>query len=236
MPRDPRAIVLVLDSVGAGELPDAESYGDAGSNTLGNTARAAGGLSMPNLGSMGLGNITDIAGVGPVAVPTMSGFAMRAAVWRFWTCMTARIRGSVAENWNRLTDRSDSDGATVCSRWLQPHQVAIDAVAAKLVPLCLPDFTETGKLYDYRLDKLLAFHLEHETPYEQIMRDLHHAAAWIPIQEHAAEAQPLADRLSATRTARKTGPQPLAEILAIVLARLGVGMLPSKPSEERDLT
>lgn len=95
-----------------------------------------------------------------------------------------------------------------------------------------PSLRERG----YILDKLLAFHLEHQTPYEQIMRDLHHAAAWIPIKEHAAEAKPLADRLSATRTARKKGPQPLAEILAIVLARLGVGMLPSKPSEERDLT
>ncbi|MBA2424577.1 MAG: phosphopentomutase, partial [Actinobacteria bacterium] len=40
----PRACVIVLDAVGAGELPDAEEYGDAGSNTLGNVARAVGGL------------------------------------------------------------------------------------------------------------------------------------------------------------------------------------------------
>jgi phosphopentomutase len=70
--RDPRAIVLVLDSVGVGELPDAAEYGDVGSNTLGNTARAAGGLSMPVLGAMGLGNITEVAGVPPVAHPTAS--------------------------------------------------------------------------------------------------------------------------------------------------------------------
>jgi len=61
--RQPRAIVLVLDSVGAGELPDADEYGDVGSNTLGNTSRAVGGLVMPNLGAMGLGNITPIEGV-----------------------------------------------------------------------------------------------------------------------------------------------------------------------------
>lgn len=61
--RAPRAIVLVLDSVGVGELPDAAAYGDVGSNTLGNVARAVGGLSMPNLGAMGLGNITPIVGV-----------------------------------------------------------------------------------------------------------------------------------------------------------------------------
>jgi phosphopentomutase len=68
----PRAIVLVLDSVGAGELPDAASYGDTGSNTLGNTALAVGGLAMPNLGAMGLGNITSIKGVPPVEAPVAS--------------------------------------------------------------------------------------------------------------------------------------------------------------------
>ncbi|MDO8879904.1 MAG: phosphopentomutase [Coriobacteriia bacterium] len=71
-PRGPRAIVLVLDSVGAGELPDAAAYGDVGSNTLGNTARAVGGLNMPVLGAMGLGNITEIAGVRPTGRPTAS--------------------------------------------------------------------------------------------------------------------------------------------------------------------
>ncbi|MDZ4180479.1 MAG: phosphopentomutase [Coriobacteriia bacterium] len=70
--RRPRAIVLVLDSVGAGELPDAEEYGDAGSNTLGNTSRAVGGLCMPHLGAMGLGNITEIEGVPAVAHPQAS--------------------------------------------------------------------------------------------------------------------------------------------------------------------
>ncbi len=64
--------MLVLDSVGAGALPDAAEYGDAGSNTLSNTARAAGGLHMPNLGAMGLGNITSIDGVSPVADPIAS--------------------------------------------------------------------------------------------------------------------------------------------------------------------
>ena len=70
--RMPRAIVLVLDSVGAGALPDAGDYGDEGSNTIGNTSRAAGGVSMPNLGAMGLGNITDVLGVPPTEAPTAS--------------------------------------------------------------------------------------------------------------------------------------------------------------------
>ena len=72
MSRKPRAIVVVLDSVGAGELPDAALYGDIGSNTLGNTARSVGGVSMPHLGAMGLGNITEVMGVPPVASPNAS--------------------------------------------------------------------------------------------------------------------------------------------------------------------
>jgi phosphopentomutase len=72
MPRSPRAIVVVLDSVGVGALPDASAYGDAGSNTLANTARAVNGLAMPNLGAMGLGNVTATLGVPAVERPTAS--------------------------------------------------------------------------------------------------------------------------------------------------------------------
>jgi len=65
-----RAIIIVLDSVGAGEMPDAAEYGDVGSDTIGNIARKMGGLKMPNLGKLGLGNIHDIQGVPPVEEPT----------------------------------------------------------------------------------------------------------------------------------------------------------------------
>lgn len=58
-----RVIVIVLDGVGAGEAPDAADYGDVGSNSLGNTARAVGGLHLPSLGRLGLGGITPIEGV-----------------------------------------------------------------------------------------------------------------------------------------------------------------------------
>jgi phosphopentomutase len=64
-----RLTLIVLDSVGIGELPDAERYGDRGSNTLANTARAVGGLNLPNLGRLGLGNILAIEGVPPVKQP-----------------------------------------------------------------------------------------------------------------------------------------------------------------------
>lgn len=64
-----KTLVIILDSVGAGEMPDAEKFGDRGANTLAHTANATGVLNMPNLGAMGLGNITDIQGVPPVSNP-----------------------------------------------------------------------------------------------------------------------------------------------------------------------
>src|SRR5881275_42444 len=61
----PRACVIVLDAVGAGALPDAGDYGDEGSNTLGNVARTVGGLDLPNLEALGLGNIEPLEGCPP---------------------------------------------------------------------------------------------------------------------------------------------------------------------------
>lgn len=58
-----RVILIVLDSVGIGEMPDAIEYGDVGSNTLGNIARVRGGLHLPRLQELGLGNIMPIEGV-----------------------------------------------------------------------------------------------------------------------------------------------------------------------------
>ena len=55
----------MLDAVGAGELPDAGEYGDEGSNTLGNTASAVGGLDLPNLEALGLGNVMPLEGCPP---------------------------------------------------------------------------------------------------------------------------------------------------------------------------
>ena len=60
-----RAVVIVLDGVGVGALPDAERYGDGGADSLGNTARAVGGLRLPLLAELGLGNIAHIEGVPP---------------------------------------------------------------------------------------------------------------------------------------------------------------------------
>ncbi|MDZ7319280.1 MAG: phosphopentomutase [candidate division KSB1 bacterium] len=61
-----RVILIILDSVGCGDAPDASKYGDEGANTLKNMARAVGGLDLPNLGKLGIGHLTDIQGVPPI--------------------------------------------------------------------------------------------------------------------------------------------------------------------------
>ncbi len=65
-----RFIIIVLDSVGIGELPDAAAFGDVGSHTLGNIARVVGGLKLPHLEAMGLANIAPLEGLSPQLKPT----------------------------------------------------------------------------------------------------------------------------------------------------------------------
>jgi phosphopentomutase len=67
-----RAVVAVLDGVGAGNAPDAADFGDKGANTLVNTARAVGGLHVPNLEKLGLGNVVKMEGVPRVGSPRAS--------------------------------------------------------------------------------------------------------------------------------------------------------------------
>jgi phosphopentomutase len=70
----PRACVIVLDAVGAGALPDAAEFGDEGSDTLGNVAKAVGGLDLPNLEALGLGNVEPLEGCPAMAgAPAVAG-------------------------------------------------------------------------------------------------------------------------------------------------------------------
>ncbi len=64
-----RVINIVMDSVGIGAAHDADKYGDVGSDTFGHIAEHVGGLSMPNMASLGLGNLHKIIGVDPVDAP-----------------------------------------------------------------------------------------------------------------------------------------------------------------------
>lgn len=68
-PRFKRVFLIVMDSVGIGESPDAEKYNDKGADTLGHIAQHMNGLNMPNMGALGLGNIREIQGIAPADNP-----------------------------------------------------------------------------------------------------------------------------------------------------------------------
>lgn len=73
-----RATIIVLDSAGIGALPDAAEFGDIGANTLANIALQTGGLNLPNMESLGLGNIDDILGVAKIQKNAKGSFAKAA--------------------------------------------------------------------------------------------------------------------------------------------------------------
>jgi transposase len=82
------------------------------------------------------------------------------------------------------------------------------------------------------LDKLNAFHRDHDTGMAEVMHDFQAAIGQVPPREHTAEARPLQEELQKIQGGRRRGPQPLGDILPIVLARLGVGAVQSPESGE----
>jgi transposase len=82
------------------------------------------------------------------------------------------------------------------------------------------------------LDKLLAFHRDHDTSMPELLRDLQAAVSQIPQREYAAEAKPLQEEYQRIQEGRRRGPQVLGDILPIVFARLGVGVVQSTESGE----
>jgi transposase len=87
----------------------------------------------------------------------------------------------------------------------------------------------------YLLDKLNAFHREHQTSVPVWLGDLQAAVAQLPANEYGAEARPLFEELAKIQSGGRRGPQVLGDILPIVLARLGVGGVELKESGEKDL-
>jgi phosphopentomutase len=94
----PRACVIVLDAVGAGEAPDAAAYGDEGSDTLGNVAKAVGGLDLPNLEAFGLGNIEPLEGCPPQpGAPAVAGRLLELSKGKDTTAGHWEMMGIVTE-------------------------------------------------------------------------------------------------------------------------------------------
>ena len=128
-------------------------------------------------------------------------FKAKADPWRRLGKDPRWIRVKLAKPFTRLAF------AVVAGRQLLPH------------PCCQPRH--------YILGKLLAFHVDHHTPPEQTRRDLEAVIQHLPSRTRVEEAQPLRDELD-NLNQRRRGPQPLAEIIPLVLARLG---LPGVQSE-----
>ncbi len=94
-----RVVLLVLDSVGIGELPDAHKYNDEGSNTLANIAENLGGLKLPTLERLGLGNIHPIEGINPQEKPLASyGKMMEKSAGKDTTTGHWEIAGIILDN------------------------------------------------------------------------------------------------------------------------------------------
>ena len=72
-----RFFVIVIDSVGIGEMPDAEKFGDKGANTFVHTAQAVGGLNVPVMNSLGLGDLAPILGTSKVSHPNSYALRLR---------------------------------------------------------------------------------------------------------------------------------------------------------------
>jgi transposase len=85
---------------------------------------------------------------------------------------------------------------------------------------------------DYILEKLLAFHREHQTPPGKLLADLQATIERLPRSAHREEAAPLAAQLQQTRAARRRGPQPLGDLLPLVLARHGASDLQSTARDQ----
>jgi transposase len=136
-------------------------------------------------------------------------FRARADQWRHLDKDPRWIRVKIAKTFSRLAF------AMIAGRRLFAHRC------------CQPRH--------YILSKLLAFHSEHGTPLTLVQRDLEAAVAQLPRNVHVEEARPLLDELDQLAQ-RRRGPQPLANILPIVLARLGVRQLQSETMRERDLS
>ncbi|MDT3698130.1 MAG: phosphopentomutase [Thermincola sp.] len=92
-------VIIVLDSLGVGELPDADKYGDSGSNTLGNIAKTVNGLKLTNLQKLGLGNIIEVMGVPPADKPLAAyGKAAEASAGKDTTTGHWEMSGLILDN------------------------------------------------------------------------------------------------------------------------------------------
>ena len=136
--------------------------------------------------------------------------------------------GGMAQRWQAIGKDPRYTRVKIASRF---SRMAYHIVASRQI-LEHPALCKRG----YILDKLIDFHQEHRTPPSATMADLQAATAQLPSNQYATEALPLVRRLEETRAARRRGPQPIGELLPLLLAKLGVGNVQSTTIGVRDLS
>ena len=145
-----RAVIVVLDSCGAGAAPDAAAYGDEGSDTLGHTAQAVGGLDLPNFTAAGLGNLHGaLLGVPAVDRPTMAyGRLAEASAGKDSTTGHWEIAGIVTETGHRTFTDTGFPAELVEAVESEAGVEFIGNVAAsgtEIIERLGPEHMETGK-------------------------------------------------------------------------------------------
>lgn len=227
-----RAAIIVLDGLGIGACPDQAAYGDAGSDTLGNVARAVGGLDLPNLQRLGLGKTRAITGLAPgvspaaaygVALPASAGKDSTTGHWEICGVLLSQpfrtypqgFPRELLEQFARRTGRG----------WLGNKAASGTQILAELGE----EHQRTGKWIVYTsADSVfqLAAH-EHTVPPEELYRACR-AARELLVGEHAVSrviARPFTGRPGAyQRTAgrRDFSIAPVGETLLDRLAAAGV--------------
>ena len=227
-----RAAIIVLDGLGIGACPDQAAYGDTGSDTLGNVARAVGGLDLPNLQRLGLGKTRAIPGLAPgvspgaaygVALPASAGKDSTTGHWEICGVLLSQpfrtypqgFPRELLEQFARRTGRG----------WLGNKAASGTQILAELGE----EHQRTGKWIVYTsADSVfqVAAH-EHTVPPEELYRACH-AARELLVGEHAVSrviARPFTGRPGAyQRTAgrRDFSIAPVGETLLDRLAAAGV--------------
>jgi transposase len=136
--------------------------------------------------------------------------------------------GGMAGRWAAIGKDPRHTRVKIASRF---SRIAYHIVAGRQI-LDHPALCKRG----YILDKLIDFHQGHRTPPSLMMTDLQAAAEQLPSNQYIIESLPLVQRLAETRAARRRGPQPIGELLPLLLAKLGVSSVQSQTIGVRDLS
>jgi len=160
-------------------------------------------------------------------------------------CFNRRLRASllgIADNWLQCNDyfRGLAGRWKACGKDPRHSHVKVACRFSRLAYLIVAG----GELVPHPcllprsaiLDKLIEFHQQHQTPPDRMLAELQTAADRLPRGQYAHEAVPLVKRLAEARIARRRGPQPIGEILPLLLAKLGIGDVPSMVAGVRDLS